>query len=155
MSSFTEKLSITQVSLVPRRWRLDKTFRFYSGKEEDGKWMEVRAGFECDGGSIPRAIWWLESPIGQGAAAFFCHDILYQAEAASRSECDLLMLEGLEVLQFGWTRRRIIYNQVWMWGWKVWGEHTRESIIEARKFIRTSWELPPIREFTPNILKLA
>jgi len=149
MSSFTEKLSITQVCPRPRRWRLDKSFRFHIGDENSKTWVDVLEGFECDGGSLPRAVWWLESPIGQGASAFFMHDILYQSEAAPRVQCDMMMLEGLKVLQFGWTRRSIIYHQVRLWGGFVWSKHTRESIAAARPFIRTSWELPPLPEQLP------
>jgi len=149
MSSFTEPLSITQVSVKPRRWRLDKSFRFHVGDENSKTWVDVLEGFECDGGSLPRAVWWLESPIGQGASAFFLHDVLYQSEAAPRKQCDMMMLEGLQVLKFGWTRRTIIYHQVRLWGGFVWDGHTRESIINGRRFIRTSWELPPLPEPPP------
>lgn len=146
MSSFTQPLSITQVSVKPRLWELNKSFRFYSGEEGSDTWVDVLQGFRCDGGSLPRVVWWLESPIGQGASSFFLHDILYSAEATARSECDQLMLEGLTVLKFGWTRRSIIYSQVRVWGGFVWANHTTDSIIEARQFIRTSWELPPVRK---------
>jgi hypothetical protein len=147
MSSFTEKLSITQVSLKPRRWRLDRTFRYYIGEENSERWVELLAGFECDAGSIPQFAWWLESPVGQGAAALFLHDGLYCSEYVPRAESDYIMLEGLQVLELGWLRRNIIYSQVRVWGGFVWDQHTKESVIEGRKFIRASFDPLPLREF--------
>ena len=149
MSSFTEKLVTTQLSIKPRRWRLEKGFRFYIGKKGSDLWIDMLPGFIFDGGSIPRCVWWIDAPMGDGAQAYCLHDGLYQAEVAPRYLCDNTMLEGLQVLGMGWSRRSIIYNQVWMWGWKAWGQHTRESILEGRKYVRTSFPMLPLPELMP------
>jgi len=146
MSSFTEKLCTTQISIAPRRWRLEKEFRFYIGKEGSDVWVDVLPGLVFDGGSIPRAVWFIDAPLGDGAASYCLHDAAYGAEIGTRAFCDDIMLEGLQVLGLGWSRRNIIYSQVWMWGWMAWGRHTRGSIAEARAFVRTSFPLPPLPE---------
>ena len=153
MSSFTDTLQTDQISIKPRRWKLKKSFRYYVGKENSDKWIDVLEGFVFDGGSIPRCVWWVDAPMGDGAQAYCLHDVLYAAEAMPRGDGDKIMLEGLQVLGMGWARRRIIYNQVWMWGWCAWKDHTYGSIYQARQFIETSWELPPIRNFPPEILR--
>lgn len=149
MSSFTEPLSTTQISIKPRRWRLDKEFRFYVGKKDSGTWIDVLPGFVFDGGSIPRAVWCIDAPMGDGAAAYCLHDVAYAGEIGTRAFCDDIMLEGLQVLGMGWTRRNIIYGHVWALGWIVWLKHTPEQIREARKFVRTSFDLPPIPAKAP------
>ena len=146
MSSFTEKLSITQISSKPRRWRVDKSFRFYIGKKDSHLWVDILEGFICDGGSMPRCVWWLDSPIGFGAASYFLHDGLYQAWVGPRALCDITMLEGLQVLGMGWTRRSLIYNQVWMWGWKAYNDKTHAGILEARQFVKASFPMMPLPE---------
>ena len=140
MSSFTNPVSNTQISIKPRRWRIDGGFRYYIGEEGSNKWIDILDGFICDGGSLPRCVWWIDAPMGDGAAAYVIHDAGYGAHLLPRAECDLILLEGLEVLGMGWSRRRIIYNQVWMWGWKAYNSKTPESIIEMRQYVRTSFE---------------
>jgi len=142
MSSFTDKLQTEQISLKPRRWRLLKGFRYYIGAEGSEKWIDVLPDLIFDGGTIPRAVWFIDAPLGDGAQSYCLHDAIYGGEAGTRAFCDDLLLESLKVLGMDWTRRNIIYNQVWMWGWIKWSQHTPESIANGRKFIRTSWSLP-------------
>lgn len=152
MSSFTEKLEVTQLSISPRRWRLEKSFRYYIGAKGSDKWIDALSGFVYDGGSIPRFAWFIDAPMGDGAQAYCIHDLTYACEAAPRSDCDDWMLEGLQVLGLNWCRRNIIYSTVRTLAAPVWWNHTPGTIIAARQFIRTSWELPPIREFPPEVL---
>jgi hypothetical protein len=144
VSSFTEQLQTTQISIKPRRWRLDRGFRYYIGKEGGDLWIDVLPGFVFDGGSIPRAVWFVDAPMGDGSQSYCLHDIMYAARVAPRNLCDLTMLEGLQVLGMGRARRNLIYNQVWMWGWVAWNRHTQASVLEARQFVRTSFPLLPI-----------
>jgi hypothetical protein len=153
MSSFTDKLSITQISNKPRRWRLDRELVYHVGEKDSGTWIKVLPGFVCDGGSIPRIVWWLDSPIGDGAAAYFLHDAAYGAEIGTRAFCDFVMLEGLQVLGMGWTRRNIIYSSVRSCGGIVWGRHTAQSVLENRKYVETSFALPPLPNQLPGFFQ--
>ncbi len=141
MSSFTEPLSITEISAKPRQWRVDRPFTYYIGQEGSAYWVRVLPGFVCDGGSIPRCVWWLDSPLGDGCQSYFLHDLMYQAEAGDRAFCDNILAESLSILPLGWTRRNIIYQQVRMWGWMAWNAHTPETIRAARMF--SEFNLPP------------
>ena len=135
MSSFTKTLSTTQVSITPRLWRLDEGFRYYVGKKNSEHYFDVSKGFVYDGGSLPRACWFVDAPLGDGAQAYCLHDILYASHITTRAEADEYLLEALEVLGFGWFRRHIIYRAVRIFGGISWAEKKKEEIKVARYFI--------------------
>ena len=143
MSSFTDKLQTTQISISPRRWRLEHGFRYCIGKKDSDLWIDVLPGFVFDGGSIPRCVWFIDAPMGDGAQAYCLHDAMYRAEIGPQLLCDQTMLEGLQVLGLNWVRRMLIYSQVRTWGFLAWKPHTKDSVLEARQFVRTSFPIPP------------
>ena len=115
MSSFTRPLATTQ--LEPRWWRVDEGFRYYVGAEGSDYYFDVEAGFEYDGGTIPRFAWWVDAPNGDGAQAYCLHDALYGSGLVSRAEADRILEEGLKVKGLSWLRRRTIYAVVRAVGW--------------------------------------
>ena len=114
MSSFTDPLVL--VFLGPKRWRVYSAFSYYVG-DETGERIVVPGGFETDGASIPRLLWWLYSPWGSYAKAAVIHDYLYRETCRPRIECDRIFLEAMAVLGVWWGRRHIIYRAVRMFGW--------------------------------------
>ena len=121
-------LELKLVHLKANRWRLDEPFIYVT---RAGRVITVPAGFETDGGSIPRPLWWLYPPFGGSCdEAYVIHDYAYaQAEQLelSRAEADALMLEGMEVLGFRPTGRRIIYGTVRLFGALAWHTHRQRS----------------------------
>ena len=115
MSSFTRPLSTTQ--LKPRWWRVDEGFRYYVGAKGSDYYFDVEAGFEYDGGSIPRFAWWLDAPNGDGAQAYCLHDALYGSGLVPRAEADRILDEGLAVKGLSAFRRGLIYSTVRAVGW--------------------------------------
>lgn len=141
MSSFTEKLCTTQISVKPRRWQLEKDFLFYKGYECSETWIKVKEKFVCDGGSIFRFLWWLDSPTGDGAQAYFLHDLMYRARIGTRKFADETLMEALKVLKMRWFRRWLIYIHVRMYAWVAWNSNTPTSIAKTRQFADVSLNL--------------
>jgi len=133
---FTEKLSTMQVQVYPSRlWVLLNGFRYYSGYRGSEYYFDMNEGFVFDGGSIPRAAWFVDAPAGDGAQAYCLHDALYKSHLVTRLEADRLMLEGLKELGLNWVRRSVIYRAVRMFGWLAWRRSDPE-IASARLYIK-------------------
>ncbi len=76
MSAFTGPLVIEEV--VPgRRWRLREAIRYEAGAEGSGIVIEVPAGFETDGATIPAALRVILAVWGTYGRAACVHDYLY------------------------------------------------------------------------------
>jgi len=138
MSSFTGPFSITKFidPTGKRLWTLNNDLRYYVGEENSDSYIDIKAGYTSDGGSIPRFAWCIDHPVGDGGPAYFIHDGLYQTELLPRLESDEILYEGLEVLGFWWLRRTVIYRTVRICGGSVWDGHTVESIVAARQFVK-------------------
>lgn len=54
MSRFTGELTITQLDVDYRTWRLEQPLVYEVGDENSGRVIEVHKLFETDGASIPR-----------------------------------------------------------------------------------------------------
>lgn len=143
MSSFTEPLSSTQLPGLPRRWRLDREFRYYVGKEDSDRWIDALPGFEF-AGSIPRICWFVDAPNGDGAAGYCIHDLLYSGELVPRQEADAILYESLGVLGLNAVRRYVIWSSVRAGGWAAYRDHTPKTIAAARAYARTSFAVPPV-----------
>lgn len=106
--------------------------------ENDKYIIRVHAGYRCDGGSIPRAVWTLlgVTPFDPRCVyAFFIHDFLYQSELLGRSINDALLYEVLCIEpRCNFVQRRLILRAVRCFGWMAYRDHTQESIEEGRKF---------------------
>lgn len=108
----------------------------------DGRLFEIPVGFETDGASVPRLLWWLYPPFGADyECAAVLHDNVYQhAEQfegrddghLSRGEADALMREVMQVDDFRPSGRRVVYRGVRMGGWRTWRRY-RNAAAEAAK----------------------
>lgn len=98
----------------------------------DGTIYSVPVGFETDGASVPRFLWWLYPPFGDDyEAAAVLHDFLYAyAETfldMTRAKADALMNEAMAAEWFRDSGRRVVYRGVRIGGWKAWRDHRREA----------------------------
>lgn len=69
----------------PRRWLLHQPLTLGG--------FTVPAGFDTDGGSIPRILWWLFAPTGIYFSATILHDYFYRTKIVSRSAADRVFRE--------------------------------------------------------------
>jgi hypothetical protein len=129
---------VTSAFLTPLRnehvregiYRLYQPLRYRS---RTGIIYDIEAGFEYDGCSVPRPLWWLYPPFG-GAydEAVILHDKLYRhAEMfpgsdhghISRGTADDLMLEGMETMRIKPIDGIRIHQGVRLGGWHSWRKH--------------------------------
>lgn len=133
MSSFTERLTVTQVSGT--HFKTDREFSFYSDLNERGIMIDVVTvpkGFISDFATIPWPASMLIPKSGLYNQAAVLHDYLYWIQIFSRYKSDLFFLRGMEVLNVNEFKRKLMYSQVRMWGWKYW--NFREiQISEGKK----------------------
>ena len=139
MSNFTGAFSITKFNdpiTGKRLWTLNDDLRYYVGSENSDFYIDIKAGYCSDGGSLPRVAWMIDHPVGDGGPAYFIHDSLYQSKLLPRLQTDEILYEGLYVLDLNWCRRTLIYQSVRACGWYAWDQKTNEEITEARKYVR-------------------
>jgi len=135
--TFTAALVIRKLP-AQRRWWLEAPLGYRS---RAGRVFIVPAGFETDGASVPRVLWWLYPPFGgEYDRAAVVHDDLYaRAEDfagadrghLSRGEADELMREMMEVDGFRKTGRWTIYTGVRLGGWVAWRRYRRAAAAAA------------------------
>lgn len=103
MSTFTGSLVIEEV--VPgRRWRLREPLRYEAGAKGSGFVIEVPAGFETDGATLPAVLRLVLAVWGTYGRAACIHDYLYSLiRAGEHAKPNLLgsvtmgrVFEGLE-----------------------------------------------------------
>lgn len=95
----------------------------------------VKKDYECDLASIPRIFWTIYPPDGLYRYIAILHDILYQSEWFSREINDMIFKVGMHE-DVPKSTRNIFYNAVRVGGWAVYKGHTKESICEAKKYIK-------------------
>jgi hypothetical protein len=97
----------------------------------------VKAGFICDGGSVPERFWdEISSPYAtRYLLAFILHDAIYAAEIFTRDICDDIFLELMVELNCGWGGRNLAYMAVSQFGDSTWEDHTPKSIAEAKQSV--------------------
>lgn len=83
----------------------------------------VPAGFEWDGGSVPRIFWNLVDPWGKASKAYLLHDWLYHTQDRSRLVSDAILMEAMEVLGVNFFKRKIVFRAVRIGGWMAWGKN--------------------------------
>lgn len=76
MSAFTGPLVIEEIA-PGRRWRLVQPIRYEAGAKGSGIWIEVPAGFETDGATLPAALRLFLAVWGSYGRAACLHDYLY------------------------------------------------------------------------------
>jgi len=128
MSSFTKPLTVTK--LKSGKWKVERGFTYYVGKEDSDESIAVPSAFETDFASVPRIFWNIIPPDGQYSQGAVLHDYLYSCVGCVgdkeylRKECDKIFLESMTVLGVGF-RRRIMYRAVRMFGGFCWNKETR------------------------------
>ena len=125
MSSFTSRLEVTPLD-DGRRWRLIRTFEYYTDLIAPVKVFRIPAGFVTDFASSPRLFWPIVSPWGRWGKAAIIHDFLYQRWGGKprildmRKVADEIFLEAMEVLGVAPWRRKLMYWGVRLFGWLAW-----------------------------------
>ena len=97
-----------------RVFRLTNRFRYYSSLGI----IEVPAGTETDGASVPRAFWTILEPFGEYFGAAVIHDFLYSPanHEFDRWESDIIFKEAMFNAGVPWQKREIIYHAVRIFG---------------------------------------
>lgn len=124
MSSFTDKLTVTQVG--PQLWETDRQFVFFIGDENSKDFVLVPKGFQTDFASVPWPASMLIPMSGQYNQAAVLHDYLYWTQTRSRAEADKIFLEAMEVLGVNPFKRQLMYCAVRLGGWMPWIHHAKE-----------------------------
>lgn len=119
---------------IPGRKAGEKCYKLispfsYMNRNDDV--VTVPIGFEFDGASVPRVMWWLFPPFGRYREAAAIHDYLYveqkiRGEFISRDLADLNLLWGMEDLGVAWWKRQMIYRAVRLGGWVSYNQHTKK-----------------------------
>ena len=120
MSAFTGPLTVTQLDENWKLWRLEQTLRYEIGALESGHVIDVPAGFETDGASVPRWLWWLLPTWGSYSRAAAVHDYIIGCiedgapliHAPDRLTCDRIFWEATGVCKTPWTLRLLLYAGV-------------------------------------------
>lgn len=98
------------------------------GMLPDGRifYIDVRAGFDFDGASIPRALWRvcghpLEAP---RIAAALAHDWIYASKMVPRADADLIYRTICRMVGISAFCRTVEYVALRWCGWVAWRGHT-------------------------------
>lgn len=120
MSAFTGSLTLTELDLDWRQWRLESPLSYEVAFLGSGRVVAVPAGFVTDGASVPRPLWWFLPAWGTYSRAAVIHDYLLKlieastphAQAATRKEADAIFYEAMVVCGTGMTMRWIMWAAV-------------------------------------------
>ena len=98
--------------------------------------ITVKAGFDFDGASIPKAFWSvIGSPFnGAYVPPAVIHDGLYASEALPREVCDEIFLELMKQFGVSYVKRYSMYWSVRAGGTLVWKNHTKEEVKKYKGF---------------------
>ncbi len=111
---------------------VEQPFRFVSDVVGT---VTAEAGFDSDGASIPSAIRPLINPGSNLRWAALPHDVLYWHQAVSaepdarkvtRKEADMVIMEAMEACGVSWVTRRLVYDQLRLWGWAAWNANAEK-----------------------------
>lgn len=145
MSEFTSKLIVRPLEkdeLAARHWglgwQLQKSFVYDLGRKGGGDKITLPAGYESNGASVPRWLWWLVHPCDPDVGkAAWVHDYCYQRQEYSKPYCDAVFLDGLITLGCPSWKAIGCYEAVHLFGWSAW----RQSQVESRR-INPDCQLP-------------
>ncbi len=126
MSRFTGELTITQLDVDYRTWRLEQPLVYELGDEGSGREIKVHRLFETDGASIPRLFQALLPTWGRYSRAAVIHDYLYNELrpgkdaphplATTRKAADAVFLEAMAVSGVGFLTRWAMWAAVRSFG---------------------------------------
>lgn len=94
----------------------------------------IPAGYETDGGSIPRFAWTIDSPFTDGMLAYLVHDYRYtniDDKTFTRRQADWELYCNLEKCGLNWVRRTLIYFAVSSFGWKFWNRNRNKKLKDG------------------------
>jgi len=102
-------------------WDTVPGFNYYIGVENSKRYVTVETGFQTDGATIPRWLWWLLPPIGEYTQCTTLHDKLcttyYIIELVNgvetrvpvtRKEIDAILKESMDVLEVTPWKKKVI-----------------------------------------------
>ncbi len=124
MSAFTGALTVTELDVDWRQWRLEQVLIYEVGALGSGRTIVVPTGFVTDGASVPRVLWALLPSWGTYSRAAVVHDLLCRllsedrphAQARDRKTADAIFYEAMVVCGTGMTMRWIMWGAVRAYG---------------------------------------
>lgn len=110
--------------------KLVEDFEFHTSIKEV---IRVPTGFECDAQSMPRLLWAIDTPQGQGGKAGVVHDYLYWMNGRplpsglrfNRKRADGIYREALIVAGLNRFASAVRYYALRAFGWAAWNTHAR------------------------------
>ena len=90
------------------------TWRLLACYTIDG--VTIPAGFESDGATVPRFLWWYVPPTGPHLPAVLIHDYLYKHAIGTKAAADDAFYRVLRQSGVGYLKSRLMY-----WGVKIVG----------------------------------
>lgn len=95
--------------------------------------IEISAGFQFDGASVPRALWWYCPPMfGMTLAGALVHDALYASKRIERFEADAVFQDILRRSGNRNGKPKIMHAAVRAFGWWPWMRYTFDQVKAAR-----------------------
>lgn len=99
--------------------------------------VEIPAGYETDGASVPRAFYNVLSRFGVALPAAILHDFRYDPAERygvkqrwlSRAEADLEFYENLRKLGVNFARAQAALKAVRLFGWRAWNNGTKRGTL--------------------------
>lgn len=91
--------------------------------------VKIPAGYESDGGSIPRFAWIIDAPFNDGLLAYLVHDYRYtdvENKNMTRYSADIELYHNLDACGLSFVRRELIVFAVRCFGWIFWNRNRRK-----------------------------
>ena len=88
----------------------------------------IPAGFESDGASTPRWLWWLVPPHGLYLAAALLHDRRYRWQRTSRHFADAEFLFIMKLYKVPAWKRMLMWLGVRAGGWFAWRQNAKKKM---------------------------
>jgi len=119
MSQFTDPLVVELID--KNSWRLTASFEYHIGCYPSEEIIKVPSGYITDFASVPRALWWIISPIGRHAKAAVVHDYCYTIHYGNdRQLCDDMFAEAMKVLGVSRWKIFCMYWSVRLFAQRAW-----------------------------------
>lgn len=106
-STSISRPTITQLSPNPALFMVAHplSYQAYDGELE----ITVPVGFITDLASIPRQLWWWQSPFEATMAPAILHDYLYWQQTCTKDEADAVMYLAMEEVGINANTRNLVY----------------------------------------------
>jgi len=126
MARILDDLKLIAEKLDGDKWKLVKPLYYHVGSPDSKEIITVPKDFITDGASTPFGVRNLFPKDGTYTPISAIHDYMYSLKGVlpkktyTRKECDQIFLEGMQVLNVPWWKRRIMYMAVRLAGWVKW-----------------------------------